>query len=182
MRAEIRRIHRRTRTTTVYVTRDQVEAMTMGDRIAVMKSGLVMQLGTPEEIYSDPRNLYVAQFVGTPAINAFPARIDGTRVVAGEAVVATATSDIDRLGRASSGDLVCCVRPEAIRLGDTGIPGGIEAVEPTCPDTFLTVSAEIRTFTVRTEGTFAARENERVRLDWCEESNLFFDADTGERV
>ncbi len=182
MRAEIRRIHKATRTTTIYVTHDQVEAMTMGDRIAVMKSGQIMQLGTPEEVYADPRNLYVAQFIGTPAINAIPATFDGSRVTAEGAAIPTHPTDIDRLAKASGRDIVCCVRPEAIRLSEAGIPGVIEAVEPTGPDTFLTVSTEIGPFTVRTEGNFAIRENERVALDWDGGNSLFFDARTEERI
>lgn len=166
MRAEIRRIHKRTRTTTAYVTHDRVEAMTMGDRIAVMKSGQIMQLGTPEEVHADPRNLYVAQFIGTPAINAIP----------------THSSAIDRLGRLSARDLVCCARLEAIRRGNEGIPGTMEAVEPTGPDTFLTVSTGIGPFTVRTEGNFAIREDHPVALAWDGRHSLFFDSRTEERI
>jgi multiple sugar transport system ATP-binding protein len=72
MRAEIKRCTRRTRTTTVYVTHDQVEAMTLGDRIAVMKDGVVQQLGTPDEIYSRPATRFVAEFIGSPAMNRPP--------------------------------------------------------------------------------------------------------------
>ena len=182
MRAEIRRIHKRTQTTTIYVTHDQVEAMTMGDRIAVMKSGEIMQLGTPEEVYTDPKNLYVAQFIGTPAINAIPAQFDGARVTAKETAISADPVIIGRMRQVSVRDLVCCVRPEAIRLSDEGIAGSIEAVEPTGPDTFLTVSTELGTFTVRTEGTFAIREDERVALDWDGRDSLFFDAGTEDRI
>ena len=154
----------------------------MGDRIAVVKSGQIMQLGTPEEVYSDPRNLYVAQFIGTPAINAIFATFDGSRVTAEGSAIPTHPSDGDRLERVAARDIVCCVRPEAIRLSDEGIPGSIEAVEPTGPDTFLTVSTGIGPFTVRTEGKFAIRENERVALDWDGGNSLFFDAGTEERI
>ena len=154
----------------------------MGDRIAVVKSGRIMQLGTPEEVYADPRNLYVAQFIGTPAINAIPATFDGSRVTAEGAAIPTEPSDVDRLERVSARDIVCCVRPEAIRLSEAGIPGSIEAVEPTGPDTFLTVSTGIGPFTVRTEGKFAIRKNERVALDWDGGNSLFFDAGTEERI
>src|ERR1700712_1971612 len=73
MRAEIKLLHQRTRTTTVYVTHDQIEAMTLGDRIAVMKDGRVLQLGTPDDIYSRPATRYVAQFIGSPSMNMIPA-------------------------------------------------------------------------------------------------------------
>src|SRR5581483_4210167 len=71
-RAEILKLHQRVRTTTIYVTHDQVEAMTMGDRIAVMKLGVLQQVGTPEELYTRPQNLFVAAFIGSPAMNLVP--------------------------------------------------------------------------------------------------------------
>jgi len=77
-RAEILKLQRRLGTTTIYVTHDQVEAMTMGDRIAVMRAGLLQQTGTPEELYTRPRNVFVAQFIGSPAMNLVPAAfVDG---------------------------------------------------------------------------------------------------------
>jgi multiple sugar transport system ATP-binding protein len=76
-RAEILKLHRRVGTTTIYVTHDQVEAMTMGDRIVVMNHGVLQQAGTPEELYTRPRNLFVAGFIGSPAMNLVPARVVG---------------------------------------------------------------------------------------------------------
>jgi sn-glycerol 3-phosphate transport system ATP-binding protein len=86
MRGEIHDLQRRLGTTTVYVTHDQVEAMTMGDRIAVMSDGVIKQLGTPKEVYEDPRNVFVASFVGSPAMNLVPAPIvdaGGSSLIAG---------------------------------------------------------------------------------------------------
>jgi len=86
MRGEIHSLQRRLGTTTVYVTHDQVEAMTMGDRIAVMSNGVVKQLGTPKEVYEDPRNVFVASFVGSPAMNLVPAPVvdaGGSGLIAG---------------------------------------------------------------------------------------------------
>src|SRR5207245_5148821 len=76
MRAELVRIHRRVGATTVYVTHDQTEAMTLGDRLAVMNRGVIEQLGTPAELYERPRNLFVAGFIGAPAMNFLPGRIE----------------------------------------------------------------------------------------------------------
>src|SRR5262252_5579653 len=87
-RAEISRLHTQTGTTFVYVTHDQVEAMTMGDRIAVLNNGVIQQLGTPSELYNQPSNLFVAGFIGSPAMNLFSARLlrgaDGAQVVIGD--------------------------------------------------------------------------------------------------
>jgi multiple sugar transport system ATP-binding protein len=81
MRTEVSRIQQRLGTTTVYVTHDQVEAMTLGDRVAVMRSGVIQQVGPPKELYGDPVNLFVAGFIGSPAMNFSPAEIDGSTIV-----------------------------------------------------------------------------------------------------
>jgi multiple sugar transport system ATP-binding protein len=73
MRTEIKELHQRLKTTTIYVTHDQVEAMTMGDRIAVMSDGVLQQIGTPEDVYTNPHNVFVAGFIGSPAMNLIPA-------------------------------------------------------------------------------------------------------------
>jgi multiple sugar transport system ATP-binding protein len=80
MRTEVSRIQQRLGTTTVYVTHDQVEAMTLGDRVAVMRSGVIQQVGPPKELYGDPVNLFVAGFIGSPAMNFSPAQIDGSTI------------------------------------------------------------------------------------------------------
>jgi len=79
MRGELKKLHERLRTTTVYVTHDQVEAMVMANRIAVMKDGRVQQVGTPQEIYSKPANRFVAEFVGSPKMNILEATLDEKR-------------------------------------------------------------------------------------------------------
>ncbi len=84
MRSEIVKLHKRINATTIYVTHDQTEAMTMADRIVVMSKGFVQQIDTPEQIYNNPCNLFVAKFVGTPPINLLTARFDGTRLVSGD--------------------------------------------------------------------------------------------------
>jgi multiple sugar transport system ATP-binding protein len=81
MRTEVSRIQQRLETTTVYVTHDQVEAMTLGDRVAVMRAGVIQQVDTPKELYEHPVNLFVAGFIGSPAMNFLPARIDGNTIV-----------------------------------------------------------------------------------------------------
>src|SRR4051812_37553044 len=80
MRTEVSRIQQRLGTTTIYVTHDQTEAMTLGDRVAVMRSGVLQQVGSPMELYNEPRNLFVAGFIGSPAMNFMPATLEGDRV------------------------------------------------------------------------------------------------------
>ena len=79
MRGEIARLQQRLGTTTVYVTHDQTEAMTLGDRVVVLRAGVAQQIGTPEELYERPANLFVAGFIGSPAMNFFPATLDRRR-------------------------------------------------------------------------------------------------------
>jgi multiple sugar transport system ATP-binding protein len=85
MRTEMKLMHQRLKTTTVYVTHDQIEAMTLGDKVAVMKDGIIQQFGTPKDIYNDPANLFVASFIGSPPMNFIPAPATQGRSPAGAA-------------------------------------------------------------------------------------------------
>jgi multiple sugar transport system ATP-binding protein len=108
LRADLKQLHQRFSTTTIYVTHDQVEAMTLGDRIAVMSDGKLLQLGTPQEIYRRPANVFVAGFIGSPPMNLLSASATGGRVHAGDLEL--------EVSGAPSGELVVGVRPEALRL------------------------------------------------------------------
>jgi sn-glycerol 3-phosphate transport system ATP-binding protein len=108
LRADLKQLHQRFSTTTIYVTHDQVEAMTLGDRIAVMSGGKLLQLGTPQEIYRRPANLFVAGFIGSPPMNLLSASAAGGRVHAGDLEL--------EVSGVPDGELVVGVRPEALRL------------------------------------------------------------------
>ena len=108
MRTEVSRIQQRLGTTTVYVTHDQTEAMTLGDRVAVMRSGVLQQVGSPMELYNEPKNLFVAGFIGSPAMNFMPATVDGDRLKLPMADVRLP----DELRGNAGGDLIAGVRPE----------------------------------------------------------------------
>jgi multiple sugar transport system ATP-binding protein len=109
MRAEVSRLQNRLGTTTIYVTHDQVEAMTLGDRVAVMRAGVVQQAGTPRELYDHPENLFVAGFIGSPAMNFMPATIRGDRIEL-PMVEANLTDSVRR--RVRDGELIAGIRPE----------------------------------------------------------------------
>jgi multiple sugar transport system ATP-binding protein len=130
-RAEISRLHQQTGTTFVYVTHDQVEAMTMGDRIAVLNGGVIQQLGTPSELYNQPVNLFVAGFIGSPAMNLFNARLlrgaDGAQVVIGDGAEARtlrlAGTPADTIAGQATSDgraVIAGIRPEDLRLASEG--------------------------------------------------------------
>ncbi len=154
MRTEIKELHRRTGTTTVYVTHDQIEAMTLGDRIAVMKDGEIQQLGTPQEVYDEPANRFVAGFMGSPSMNFIRCRLEGE----GDGVTAVAEANTGPLrlplpaGRCDGltgriGDeIILGLRPEQITAqGDADgaredvhvASCEVELTEPTGPDTLL---------------------------------------------
>jgi multiple sugar transport system ATP-binding protein len=131
MRAEIKELHQRLKTTTIYVTHDQIEAMTMADKIVVMHDGIVEQTGRPLELYDRPDNLFVASFIGSPAMNLLKGTLGG-----GDAPVFQGAGGISiplHAGiSAAKGDSVALgVRPEHLRLSDDGFPIEVVVVEPT---------------------------------------------------
>ncbi len=130
MRGEIKAMHQRIGTTTIYVTHDQVEAMTMADKIVVLHDGVIEQIGAPLELYDRPANLFVAGFIGSPAMNFIRGRVEEGvfRTVKGLSLPLPANADIAALG---GRDLVYGVRPEHIRAASGGIEGRVELVEGT---------------------------------------------------
>ncbi len=117
MRSEITQIHRETGATTIYVTHDQTEAMTMADRIVVMKEGYIQQVGTPYELYFKPANLFVAGFIGEPPMNFVRARLENGAVRVGDAALDLTRKLGEACARYEGKDIVFGFRPEAVRLG-----------------------------------------------------------------
>jgi len=153
MRREIIRLQRQLRITTIYVTHDQVEAMTMGDRIVVMRGGLVQQIGDPETIYHQPANLFVARFIGNPPMNQFDGVLEttgaGLQLRTGFGTIALPANVREKLQRhATTGALpvVCGIRAEDIAVNTSGnstanqITGVIDLVEPLGSDVFASVA------------------------------------------
>jgi multiple sugar transport system ATP-binding protein len=182
MRAEIKQLHQRTKTTTVYVTHDQVEAMTLGDRIAVMKDGLVQQFGTPAEIYNRPANRFVAEFIGSPAMNMVDVQRQGQGVGAHGIDLALTSAHQGAALAHSANDLVYGLRPECIGFADQGLPGTLAMIEPTGPETYATVDTAVGKLTARVPGVLNAQVGETVRLQWSPEQVHLFDRTSGARV
>ena len=141
MRAEIIKLRKRINTTCIYVTHDQTEAMTLGDRIVVMKDGFIQQIGTPQEVYDHPRNLFVSGFIGTPQMNYFDAKLvkeNGKYAVVSDGYkVVLSDEKQERLAakNVAEQDVILGVRPDHIVLGDGGIKGKVEVSElmgPSC--------------------------------------------------
>jgi multiple sugar transport system ATP-binding protein len=112
MRTEVSRIQKRLGTTTVYVTHDQTEAMTLGDRVAVMRSGELQQVGSPQDLYEHPKNIFVAGFIGSPAMNFMPVRVEGTNIVSPLGNVPLRDEQRQALEGDGTGDLIAGIRPE----------------------------------------------------------------------
>ena len=141
MRAEIIKLRKRINTTFIYVTHDQTEAMTLGDRIVVMKDGFIQQIGTPQEVYDHPRNLFVSGFIDTPQMNYFDAKLvkeNGKYAVVSDGYkVVLSDEKQERLAakNVAEQDVILGVRPDHIVLGDGGIKGKVEVSElmgPSC--------------------------------------------------
>jgi len=137
MRAEVKELHQRLGVTSIFVTHDQEEAMSISDRIAVMNLGRIEQLGTPEEIYAQPATRYVATFIGSPRIELAPGEITD----AGSVKIGSITIPLSR--RLKPGTKVeLGIRPEHVRLGEAGIPATVRLVQPVGPSTHVTLDWE----------------------------------------
>jgi multiple sugar transport system ATP-binding protein len=182
MRTEIKELHQRLRTTTVYVTHDQIEAMTMADKIVVMHDGIVEQMGSPLELYDRPDNRFVAGFIGSPAMNF----LDGKLVSNGQVYVETANGSrlpIAAAPAASDGrPIVYGVRPEHLEMADDGIEAEVVVVEPTGAE--IQVVARIGTQNII--AVFRERHmvnpGEKIHLRPRPDLAHLFDKDTGQRL
>ena len=191
MRTEIKLMHQRLKTTTVYVTHDQIEAMTLGDKVAVMKDGIVQQFGTPKEIYNDPANLFVASFIGSPPMNFIPLRLSKR----GGGWSALLESGQDRCelpvnaapGESLEGrDVILGIRPEQICVGAASelpsLRAEVQVVEPTGPDTMVFVTLNQTKVCCRLAPDAAPNPGETLTLQFEPGKALLFDAQTGERL
>ena len=182
-RAEIIRLHQRLKRTFVYVTHDQVEAMTMGTRVIVMNQGRIQQDGTPDDLYDAPANAFVAGFVGSPAINLIPAQpaAEGFAVngyVLPGSVQYRAAMGATQLPRG----LTLGIRPEYLRIGEQGMPAQIELVERLGTEQVVTLQAHGASLRVKLDSEVRYRAGDRVNvsLDWSRAH--LFDAEGGGRI
>ena len=192
MRTEIKLMHQRLKTTTVYVTHDQIEAMTLGDKVAVMKDGIIQQFGTPQKIYNDPANLFVASFIGSPPMNFIPLRL--TRKEG--RLVALLDSGQARcelpLGITDTGledrEIILGIRPEQIALAGeepTALPtlrAEVQITEPTGPDTLVFVTVNQTKVCCRMAPDAAPPIGATLNLLLDPNKVLLFDAASGERL
>ncbi|MBX5165505.1 MULTISPECIES: ABC transporter ATP-binding protein [unclassified Rhizobium] len=181
MRTEIKRLHQMLKTTVVYVTHDQIEAMTLASRIAVMRDGRIEQLGTPEEIYNHPATLYVATFVGAPPMNLLKATVRDNRLVLSGSDTGLLLPARFRDTAGNGRDLVLGIRPEALRTDGPGpsIEATAEVAELTGPELVVTALAGNQRLMACLPPRTPIRDNEKLTLFFDEEAMHLFDAETG---
>jgi multiple sugar transport system ATP-binding protein len=177
-RNEIAALQERLGTTTIYVTHDQVEAMTMGDRVAVLRDGVLQQFAAPRELYRNPANVFVAEFIGSPAMNFFTLRVTDQSVVLGDwrAPVARAITDV-------ADTVVVGIRPEHFTIGSSGVQMQVDVVEELGADAYLygriveSGAAAGRPVIARTDGRDPPPRGARLHLQPEHDHVHFFGAD-----
>ncbi|MBX3104837.1 MAG: sn-glycerol-3-phosphate ABC transporter ATP-binding protein UgpC [Microbacteriaceae bacterium] len=184
-RTQIASLTRRLGVTTVYVTHDQIEALTMGDRIAVLKDGLLQQVGTPRELYANPKNIFVAGFIGSPAMNLF-----ASKLVEGGVAFGSETAKLDRetLSAAKGKNVTIGIRPEDIIVSSSGkgIEAVVDIVEELGADGYLygtaTVEGQKIEIVARVDGRNHPKAKDKVVISPKPEHIHVFDTDSGERL
>jgi ABC-type sugar transport system ATPase subunit len=180
MRAELKHLHHAAGATTIYVTHDQVEALTMSSQIAVMKEGLLQQLDTPDRVYHYPANLFVADFIGNPKVNLLDGAVDGEGSVdLGEFRILVDT-------HGAAGEVVVGVRPEDIAIATEPVPGAVEfvaySVLPSGADSTIVAQLGELELTVKVMGISKIKMDERIWLTFERESTNLYDKRSGDLV
>jgi multiple sugar transport system ATP-binding protein len=186
MRVEIKKLHDRLGTTAIYVTHDQVEAMTLGDRVVVMKDGFVQQVGEPLELYNTPANRFVAGFIGSPAMNFATVKVsegNGALWASNEGMRIKVPAEIaPRLGRYAGKECVLGVRPEDLRIAtaadppDLNIDAEVEVIEQLGSEVLLDMAVGSGMMVAAVEPTVRAKVRDRLRLAVNPERLHFFDS------
>jgi len=190
MRTEIKRLHRRVSTTVVYVTHDQVEAMTLADRIVIMKDGLIEQVGTPDEVYNQPASSYVAGFIGSPTMNLIPAELSGDsrdavlRLPDG-GMLALPAAQLRVVGPASGRQVLMGIRPEDFHgqpIGGPAMEVEPEVIEPLGSDTLVFFRIAGTEMVARLPPRHVSGQPERLTLHLDPSRLHLFDALTGKAI
>ncbi|MDO5755084.1 MAG: ABC transporter ATP-binding protein [Tissierellia bacterium] len=186
MRAEIARLHDSLKTTTIYVTHDQTEAMTMADRIVIMDGGKIQQIGSPQEVYNQPVNKFVASFIGSPAMNFFEVKLQDNKLKSKDGLVLSPTdaqkSLLEKHDISEGHSLTLGIRPENIKLLDYStektVKVKVTVSELLGAETMLYVNYGGEDFVVRSEGQIKYNKNEDLYLDFDMDKALFFHPET----
>jgi multiple sugar transport system ATP-binding protein len=178
MRAQLKHIQRELETTTVYVTHDQIEAMTLADRVAVMNKGKIQQLGTPDEVYNNPNHIFVAGFIGSPPMNLIKGRLvngtfegDGIRVAG--------------VGRGDNSSIVLGVRPEDVSISsqtNANMSSSVYGIEPTGDMTLVMAKMGEQIIVAKGARNYRAEIGAAVHFTFAKDHIYLFDGDSGNRI
>ena len=196
MRTEIKRLHKRLGSTIIYVTHDQIEAMTLATKIAVLKDGCIQQFDTPYEIYNNPNNMFVANFMGAPAMNLIEGRIAKNKKniefemknSKGE-TICLPIHGINDIEQYIDKTVICGIRPESINDLDPSLNKSsverevvVDVVEPAGSDTFAVVELGEKQIVARLNGNSKVLGGEKVKLTFDLSQTVFFDSETEDRI
>jgi multiple sugar transport system ATP-binding protein len=192
LRVEIKRLHQRLGNTMIYVTHDQIEALTLADRIAVMKGGVIQQLDDPHTIYNEPKNLYVASFIGSPTMNFIKGEIGGTAAAPSIAIGKGKVALIDYVAKSKlviGQKVVFGARPEHLRINAGNEPGLSEAfdatvdlVEPMGSDSLVWLKLADQILSARIESSKIYKPDEKIKVRFRVGLASLFDAGSSERL
>ncbi len=180
MRAEIRELHKKLGATIVYVTHDQIEAMTMADKIVVMRGGHVEQIGSPLDLYDAPANVFVAGFIGSPSMNLLSGSIDASGVFTSQKGAKIPLAQ--PVGIEQGREVVLGLRPEDIKIAEDGVEAGIRIVEPTGAELHVILDVAGEPMTAVIHGRPDIREGETIRIAIPQDKLHFFDEKSGDRI
>ena len=178
MRAQLKRIQRELQTTTIYVTHDQIEAMTLADRIAVMDKGKIRQLGTPDEVYNDPNHIFVASFIGSPPMNLIKGSLE-------KGIFTGPNTQVKNLGKATNKNVVLGIRPEDMEISKTqgsNIASKLYSLEPTGDMTLVTAWAGEQLVVAKGSRTFRQNLDTPIAFTFLKDRIYLFDGETGNRL
>ena len=182
MRAELKRLQKDLAITTIFVTHDQVEAMTMADRIALLEAGRLQQVGAPEELYHSPVNLFVAGFIGTPPMNFLKAKITEEGELTGEGFRLSLRKEMRGHIAGRRVEVIIGVRPEHVTIGTGETEGEVYVVEPLGRDVLVTLKVGSATLKALTRPEETPKAGERVKLNLLGGKLHLFDTETGQAL
>jgi multiple sugar transport system ATP-binding protein len=183
MRTEIRALHQRLHATSIYVTHDQVEAMTMADRMVVMNAGRIEQIGKPLDVYDHPATLYVAQFIGSPAINVWTGVVEAARDGASLRTDNGLRLALPGLALAGGTRISAAFRPERVLIDDVGpLDARVSVVEPLGPETYVYLDMKGTRVCARVDRSRTLAPGDPVRCDVAAGAIHLFDALSGARL
>lgn len=179
MRVEIKELHQRLGTTIVYVTHDQIEAMTMADKIVVMQNGHIEQVGSPLELYDSPTNTFVAGFIGSPAMNMIKASVSIDPIAGPQALIGKACLNLPAVASLKAGQAILIgIRPENLLPAADGLAGEITVIEPTGSETHVVVRSDGQDFVSVLRERPEYQPGQSIKLSAAAENLHVFDADS----